>query len=89
MDDDSNNKLDRRTGGRAKKKICYADEEEKSSAAPGADGIAKVSSGQISGMVIPTSDFGPIDHIFCETNLILCMSYLWAQGKFCIAIDIR
>ena len=29
-----------RSGGRNKKKICYAD-EEKSSAAPGADGIAK------------------------------------------------
>ncbi|KAL7537050.1 hypothetical protein ACHAXR_007557 [Thalassiosira sp. AJA248-18] len=39
VNDDSSNSLDRR-GGRAKKKICYA-EEEKSSAAPGADGIAK------------------------------------------------
>ncbi len=39
VNDDSSNALDRR-GGRAKKKICYA-EEEKSSAAPGADGIAK------------------------------------------------
>jgi hypothetical protein len=28
-------------GGRNKKKISYAEEEEKSSAAPGADGIAK------------------------------------------------
>ena len=40
VEDDSANNLDRRTGGRAKKKISYA-EEEKSSAAPGADGIAK------------------------------------------------
>jgi len=39
VEDSSSNKLDRR-GGRAKKQICYA-EEEKSSAAPGADGIAK------------------------------------------------
>ncbi|KAL3776954.1 hypothetical protein ACHAW5_009286 [Stephanodiscus triporus] len=38
-DDESSNIQDRR-GGRAKKKICYA-EEEKSSAAPGADGIAR------------------------------------------------
>ena len=40
VEDDSANNQGCRTGGRAKKKISYA-EEEKSSAAPGADGIAK------------------------------------------------